>query len=212
MTVHSRLLAAALLLSILLLAGCTRGGSDGAATPDPSAIAFVTFTPDPAAPTIDPALGEPTLAPAAPIPVDPAQQPPPVDPAQQPAPTLPPAAPIGTGRLSGLRFGSTGNGPEAAIFPRNTEEVCAIFEYRDMTAADVIRRVWVLNEAVYVERQEPWPLDRYGPAGTVRDVCLFDRLDSYIDGAVDGIDPGTWRVELYLNGALESSAQFTVGP
>lgn len=195
---HARVARLGLLLAMLLsLAACTRGGSEAAPTQDPNTVIFATFTPD-ALPTVQTDLppGEATLPPAATIPPEEGQQPPP--------------APAAT-RLSLLRFGATGNGPEMSAFPLNSEEVCAIFDYRDMTAADVIRRVWLLNDQLYVERQEPWPMDKYGASGTARDVCLFDRIDGFIDGSVDGIDPGRWRVELYLNGNAEQSAEFTVG-
>jgi hypothetical protein len=37
----------------------------------------------------------------------------------------------------------------------------------------------------------------------VRDVFYYDYID--------GVDAGTWRVELYLNGVLQWAEEFTVG-
>jgi hypothetical protein len=72
-----------------------------------------------------------------------------------------------------------------------------------MQATDVMERLWFHNDAEYVTRREDWDFLKYGFSGTVRDIFLFDRID--------GIDPGQWRVELYLNGEQQAVAEFTVG-
>ncbi len=122
-----------------------------------------------------------------------------------------PAPPVDTGRLSALRFALNGSSPNQANFPVGTDQVCAIWDFRDLTPNDTIRRVWYLNDQLYVERQETWDVAKYGATGTRTDVCLYDRIDGYIDGAVDGVDPGNWRVEVFLNGERLLTAGFTIG-
>lgn len=123
----------------------------------------------------------------------------------------PPAPPTAAPRFSNLRFAPQGDAAPQASFPIGTDEVCALWDYQEIAPTDSIRRVWYLNDQVYIERQATWDFAKYGVAGTVRDICLYDRIDGYIDGAVDGIDPGQWRVEIYLNGEQLLSQGFAVG-
>lgn len=131
------------------------------------------------------------------------------DPATTPAvgeitPVVPVQPPVATNdRFNNLRFAASSTGFEQANFPVGTEEIYAIWDYDDMREGDVMERLWYHDDQLYVERRESWDLFKYGFVGSVRDVYLFDYID--------GIDPGRWRVELYLNGELVESAQFTVG-
>ncbi|MDQ4076330.1 MAG: hypothetical protein M3220_08790 [Chloroflexota bacterium] len=115
------------------------------------------------------------------------------------------------GRFSNLRFAPGSDAVPQSDFPLGTEEVCAIWDYRDMEPTDTVRRVWYWNDEIYVERQESWDFSEYGASGTIRDVCLFDRIDGHIDGIVDGIDPGYWRVEVFLNDERPLLEEFAVG-
>jgi hypothetical protein len=108
-----------------------------------------------------------------------------------------------TGQFTNLRFASSPTGAEQANFPVGTQEIYAIWDYDGMQATDVMERLWFHNDAEYVTRREDWDFLKYGFSGTVRDIFLFDRID--------GIDPGQWRVELYLNGEQQAVAEFTVG-
>lgn len=199
-----RVAPTALVLLLLLLVGCTRGGeSPPADFPESDLLPTVATVPES---DFDLPVQQPptdTLVPTA-LPAEP----PPV-PAE-----LPTSAPIpaGDARFSNLRFATTGAGTPQGTFPRGTDQVCAIWDYRDMQPSDTVRRTWKLNGELYVERQEAWDAGKYGGQGSVTDVCLFDRIDGYIDGAVDGIDPGTWTVELAVNGQPATSGQFVVGP
>lgn len=124
---------------------------------------------------------------------------------------VPPPPAAAPQRFSNLRFAPSGEAAPQSSFALGADEVCAIWDYQAIAPTDTIRRVWYLNDQVYVERQETWDFVKYNASGTVRDICLYDRLDGYIDGAVDGIDPGQWRVEIFLNGESQLSQGFTVG-
>ncbi|MDQ4076329.1 MAG: hypothetical protein M3220_08785 [Chloroflexota bacterium] len=118
----------------------------------------------------------------------------------------PESAPVNPGfegRFSDLRFASSGTGMPQVDFPAGTEEIYAVWNYDGMSASDTIERLWYLNDELLYERREQWDYVRYGSVGAVRDICIYDY--------VDGIDPGNWRVELYLNGELQLTGEFTVG-
>ena len=116
-------------------------------------------------------------------------------------PTVPPG--LG-GRFSNLRFSTSGNGPDMTSFPAGTEDIYAIWDYEGMSATDRVERVWYHNEAIEIERAESWDILKYGFTGTVRDVYHYNYEGS-------GVYPGTWRVEIYLNGELQLDGTFTVG-
>lgn len=191
------------LLLCLLLVGCQRGAEGPQELPTvaagdatPTIAVFGTYEQLPGAEsTLPPVEGE----------VAPSATPEPAAAVEPPTPAPPPS------RFNNLRFATSGDAEPQGTFPVGTEQVCAIWEYQEMTATDIVRRLWVKNEQPYVERKESWDIATYGAAGTVRDICLYDRIDSYIDGEVDGIDPGAWRVDLYLNDELQLSQSFTVG-
>ena len=179
------------LLTLLLLAGCTRGG--GA-----SPTAMPLGTP----------LGEGIIAsvtPPPPGPDDPVTLPGVEQPTPGPVEGLPTAPPALSGRILNLRFSSTANGPETTAFPAGTEEIYAIFDYDGLAAGDSVQRVWYRNEAQEIEVTEQWDILKYGFAGTRRDVYHYNYEGS-------GVYPGNWRVEIYLKGELQVTGTFTVGP
>jgi hypothetical protein len=176
----------------ILLAGCQRG-----ATPSPTAVPFGEPEVFPS-PTLNEIPGEESGEGLL-FPDDGASSTADVPAIVTPLPTNAALA----GRFSALRFASSTTGTEQANFPEGTQEIYAIWDYDGMQATDVMERVWYHNDTVYVERREDWDFLKYGFSGTVRDIFLFDRID--------GIDPGRWRVELYLNGEQQAVAEFTVG-
>lgn len=101
-----------------------------------------------------------------------------------------------------LRFTTTEDGVSQVTFLSGTEEIYALWDYVGITNGDTMRRIWYLNDQLYVERSEAWNFGKYGSSGTRRDVFMYDYID--------GIDSGRWRVELYLNGQLQMEAGFTV--
>jgi hypothetical protein len=179
----------ALLVLAVLIVGCRRGGEETPAELDPFG------DPIPPTPTLEPVgdgefdfplFGEePAPTPEGLIPV-------------APQPGEPSAA-----RFTNLRFAATSTGPEQSQFPAGIQEVYAIWDYDGMTPNDAMERVWNRNGELDVERRENWDFLKYGFSGTVRDVVRYDRIT--------GLPSGQWRVEIYLNGELQVSGEFTIG-
>lgn len=188
-----------ILLLMTLLAACSGEDEPLVETPVPFG-GTVTVTTEA---TQEPSLPEATQEPSLPAATDtPLSEPPS---REQPTPTTPPAPTrerSSNGRFMGLRFASSSEGEAQTTFSLQTQEVYALWEYEGMGAGDSIRRVWYLNEQLYIEKSEAWDMDSYGSSGTVREVFLYDYID--------GIDPGQWRVEIYLNGVQEMVGTFTV--
>ena len=180
------------LMLAALLVGCQRGGTPGA-TPVPFGELEVYPTP-----TLDDVAGEGSGE-SGMLFEEGASSTPDVAADITPLPTNPAL----TGQFTNLRFAASPTGPEQANFPVGTQEIYAIWDYDGMQATDVMERLWFHNDAEYVTRREDWDFLKYGFSGTVQDIFLFDRID--------GIDPGQWRVELYLNGEQQAVGEFTVG-
>ncbi|MCB0078563.1 MAG: hypothetical protein KDD73_14210 [Anaerolineales bacterium] len=187
-----RLMVVALLtmLALLTLTGCERGRASADATA-PGGEATVTTPADGAlanaSPTPDAGLFDGVELPS--IIGDDNPPPPPDD--------------LAVAQFSNLRFATTGEGEAQASFPATTEEMYAIWDYAGMEGDDTFTRKWFRNDALEVEHvDEAWDYLTYGSTGTVRDIYLYDY--------VDGIDAGRWRVELYVNGTLQTSAEFDV--
>ncbi|MGH2544031.1 MAG: hypothetical protein ACRDIB_14615 [Ardenticatenaceae bacterium] len=183
---ESKISQASFVLVILVLwslAGCQRGAGTG--TPEPL---------PPLATPPTPVLEEPPLVeyPGAGSGGD-----------ATPAVGVLPTSPLFAGQFTNLRFASSATGESQSNFPVGTEEIYAIWDYDGMSASDAMERLWFHNGELYVERSENWDFAKYGTTGAVRDIFLYDRID--------GIDPGQWRVELYLNGELQQTAEYTVG-
>lgn len=101
-----------------------------------------------------------------------------------------------------LRFATENDGVSQVTFLSGTQEIYALWDYVGITNGDTMRRIWYLNDQLYVERGEGWNFGKYGSSGTRGDVFMYDYID--------GIDSGRWRVELYLNGELQVEGGFTV--
>lgn len=195
-----RVLAVAVLL--LALAGCARG-TDAETDATPTLVPLLT----PPTPAVEEEGGgfdfniggnEEPAPEVAPPPAEGEATPPPAE-----GEAAPPPATGFSGRFTDLRFATSGNGTPQANFPEGTEEVYAIWNYDGMSATDTMERLWYLNDQLEVEVREAWDYSTYGSVGAVRDVFYYDYID--------GVDAGRWRVEIYLNGELHLSEEFTVG-
>jgi hypothetical protein len=96
--------------------------------------------------------------------------------------------------------------PEAApqqIFPAGTEEIFAVWDYKNMQAGDRIRRIWFRDEQIWLTREENWNWDKYGSTGTVQDISVYDNEGS-------GLEPARYHLQLYINDILQQEASFTV--
>lgn len=183
------LLVPLLLLALGLLGACQRGG---AAAPTP--LPGFDSPGIPPSPTLDVIEGLPTVATDGPgLILTPG--------------ALPTAFPTNSafeGRFTNLRFATSGSGDAQANFPAGTTDIYAIWDYDGMEPGARVERVWYHNGAQYLDVIEEWDFDKYGFSGTVRDVYHYN----YEDG---GVYPGSWKVELYLNGELQQTGEFTVG-
>lgn len=165
-------------------------GPTAALTPEPA-----TMTPTPPAPTATSL--PPTEAPPTPTATEPPTEPPPTatppDPADQ------------TAAFRNLTFAASGDGIAQPFFEQGTEEVFARWSYEQMSADDVVRRVWIRDGAEWLVREERWDLTRYGPAGVVRDISVFD-----FEGA--GLEPAFYKLTLAINDSVEAQGTFVIRP
>ncbi len=104
-------------------------------------------------------------------------------------------------RFTNLRFAA--NNQVQDKFAAGTEEVFAWWDYQDMDANAIVKRVWQLNGQEWLVREEPWDVAKYGAVGTVTDISIFD-----FEGS--GLTPGVYSLALYLDGVLQVQRSFTV--
>ncbi len=100
-----------------------------------------------------------------------------------------------------LRFSSTPGGPPLAIFPHGTTQVYARWDFSNVVGAPLVVRRWFRNDALFIERQEPWLL---GTAGTVQNVSIYDLQNSLL--------PGVYFAQFSIDGSQGAivSGSFTV--
>ncbi len=183
-----------LFLSVFLL------GCGGIAGEDATPVLFGQV-PDGGTPVVVAEGAEATNT-ATPVPGEPTEV---VPATEQPASVTPVPEDEGTPQPAAfrqLRFATTEEGVSQVTFPSGTQEIYALWDYVGISNGNTMRRIWYLNDQLYVERSEAWNFGKYGSSGTRRDVFMYDYID--------GIDSGRWRVELYLNGELQMEAGFTV--
>jgi hypothetical protein len=107
-----------------------------------------------------------------------------------PSPTSPPPS------FSFIRFAPQ---PDDTItqnfYVSGTPRIFALWDYSGMREGMQVKRVWKLNDEEWIEREEPWPFNRYGMEGTIRDIYIFD--DEI------GIEAGKYSLSLYIDGVLQ---------
>lgn len=107
-----------------------------------------------------------------------------------PSPTLPPPS------FSSIRFAPQPDDTLSRNFyVAGTPRVFALWDYKAMREGTVVKRIWKLNDAEWIEREEIWPFTRYGKDGTVKDIYIFD------DDV--GIEAGKYSLSLYIDGVLQ---------
>jgi len=118
-----------------------------------------------------------------------------------PTPTLSP----GGARFTELQFCVIPPGGGAANcsgnYPHPTYEVYIVWDYENMQPGMTVRREWYFNGQHLRTIEEPWDYARYGARGTVWDVRMWNN---------NGIEPGTYRMELYLNNVKQQERSFTI--
>jgi hypothetical protein len=96
--------------------------------------------------------------------------------------------------------------PQAAAqtrFAPGTEEVFAVWEYANMSASDMVQRVWTKNGEAWLDRKETWDSATYGRQGTMRDISVYD-----FEGS--GLEPGKYHLTLFINEVYQVEAEFVV--
>jgi carboxypeptidase family protein len=88
---------------------------------------------------------------------------------------------------------------QISSFPAGTKIVYAIWDYQNMHAGLKIRREWYWNDQLWLTREEEWDFQKYGAAGTIRDISIYDNET--------GLNSGTYQLRLYID-----SVQQPIGP
>ena len=115
--------------------------------------------------------------------------------ASQPTAPSQPTTPPQTGEpiFTALVFNDQ---PSAAtskgLFPTGTEEIWAIWNYANMRQGMIVKRVWIKDDEVWLEREEPWDFAKYGESGTVTDISIYDRDQ--------GLAEGSYLLQLFIDG------------
>jgi len=106
--------------------------------------------------------------------------------------------------------------PGQTRFPAGTKQIFAHWHYQNMHEGLTIKREWYLNEQLWLTREEPWDLSKYGAFGILQDVSIYDfdaglpsgkyKLSVYIDGIAQPIG------EKIIEGAAQSYMEFEILP
>ncbi len=117
-----------------------------------------------------------------------------ITPSQSPAITDIPRSPVAPApRFTSLRFSTEPNSVDPRRFyVAGVTRICAVWDYANMRAGLTVRRIWYLNSQVWIQRDEPWDYNKYGAAGTIQDVCIFDENT--------GLQAGQYDLALLING------------
>jgi hypothetical protein len=94
------------------------------------------------------------------------------------------------------RLAESPNDPnQATFFPAGTKAVYAIWDYQNMRAGLVVKRVWYWNGQPWITREEAWDFNKYGANGTIRDISIYDDTT--------GLNSGVYQLRLYIDNALQ---------
>jgi len=104
-----------------------------------------------------------------------------------------------------LRFAAGPFAEDSDTFPAGTEIVYAIWDYSGLAPDDQIRRIWIRDDLIWLPREEKWDWEKYGAEGTIRDLSIFD-----FEG--EGLQSGSYRLQLYLNDTLQEEEAFVILP
>jgi len=180
-----------LIIHLLLLSGC------GSPTPPPTPSPEPTIT-QPPAPT-SPVVIVVTTYPKLQLPTATARAAT-IEPTATPAPTLTTTPTVPAPKFSNaIRFSA--DEPDLSqtreVFLYSVQQIFAMWDYKNMDQGRIIRRDWYYNDELWLTREELWDLDRWGTEGTVSDISVYD-FES-------GLEPGVYRLELYIDGEAQFS-------
>ncbi|MBU1878799.1 MAG: SH3 domain-containing protein, partial [Chloroflexi bacterium] len=121
------------------------------------------------------------------------------------APTPVPTQGPGAGQFTELQFcvipPGGGEADCSGNFASPVYEVRIVWDYVNMQSGMTVRREWYFNGQHLNTVDEPWDYARYGAQGTVWDVRMWDN---------QGLDPGDYRLILYLNNVKQQERGFTI--
>jgi Tol biopolymer transport system component len=78
------------------------------------------------------------------------------------------------------------------VFPYGTQQIYALWSYTNMQPGMTIRREWYQNGNLWLVREEPWDFEKYGAAGVVRDISVYD--------FVEVLESGLYELRLFIDG------------
>ncbi|HLF36860.1 MAG TPA: hypothetical protein VI520_02880 [Anaerolineales bacterium] len=88
------------------------------------------------------------------------------------------------------------------LFPSGTQRIYAVWDYSGMRAGLHVRREWYRDGELWLVREEPWDLGRYGSSGRIGDISIFD-FDY-------GLIPGSYDLQLSIDGEFASRGGFFI--
>jgi len=93
--------------------------------------------------------------------------------------------------------------PARIAFPTGIKQVFAIWHYQNMRAGLTIKREWYLNGEPWLLREDPWDFEKYGAAGVMPDISIYD-LDA-------GLPSGLYELRVYINNVIQPIGVNTPG-
>ena len=184
------------LFVVLLLAACSEALTNTPTVTGPPLVvptAPGNGNPSPAPTDINPSPNEPTPTEAGAGPTTPV------------ATETPVSEPVNSaqGHFFDLYFMPVANSVPVTHYANGQEEVFAFWQYAEMTAGDVVRRVWHKDGVEWLVREENWDVDHYGASGLVNDISVYD-----FEGA--GLEAGFYELTLYINDIYQVSGSFVI--
>ena len=85
--------------------------------------------------------------------------------------------------------------PARIAFPTGTKQIFAVWHYQNMRAGLTIKREWSLNGEPWLVREELWDFEKYGVAGVMPDISIYD-LDA-------GLPSGLYELKVYINNVVQ---------
>ena len=96
------------------------------------------------------------------------------------------------------------NGGQTRIaFPTGTKQVFVAWNYQNMRAGLTIKREWSLNGQPWLSREDPWDFEKYGAAGVMSDVSIYD-LEA-------GLPSGLYELKIYIDSVIQPIGTNTAG-
>src|SRR5262245_7855620 len=83
------------------------------------------------------------------------------------------------------------DGAYLTAFPTSTKQIFANWHYENMRAGLTITREWYLDGQLWLTREEPWDLQKYGSSGVVQDISIHD--------FEAGLPSGIFQLRLYID-------------